>query len=70
MSDLSPVILDAAAVEALLPTVDTLAILRSMFLELAEGTAVQPPQSLSLFPEARATSSAIWAPWPGRASSA
>ena len=53
MSDPSPVILDATAVKALLPKVDTLAIMRSLFLELAEGTAVQPPQSLSLFPEGK-----------------
>ena len=53
MSDPSPVILDAATVQSLLPKVDTLAVLRSLFLELAEGTAVQPPQSLSLFPEGK-----------------
>jgi L-arginine dehydrogenase len=51
MSRSLPAILDADAVAALLPDVDVLEALRSMFNELALGTAAQPPQTLTLFPE-------------------
>lgn len=44
-------VLDAAAVRALLPKVDTLGAMRALFLELGQGLAVQPAQSLTLFPE-------------------
>nr|WP_315426962.1 ornithine cyclodeaminase family protein [uncultured Albidiferax sp.] len=43
-------ILHAADVLALLPRLDTQNILRAMFRALAEHTAVQPPQTLVLFP--------------------
>ena len=45
-----PLCLDAVQVEALLPCVDTAAALRSMFSQLADGQAAQPPQTLTLFP--------------------
>lgn len=45
-----PVVLDAAAVSRLLPQVDVVATIRELFQELGAGTAVQPPQSLTLFP--------------------
>jgi L-arginine dehydrogenase len=51
MSRSNPTILDADAVAALLPRVDVLDALRTMFEELARGSAVQPPQSLTLFPQ-------------------
>ena len=43
-------ILDEAAVAALLPGLDIAGGLRHMFGSLAGGSAVQPPQSLTLFP--------------------
>nr|WP_315247002.1 ornithine cyclodeaminase family protein [uncultured Albidiferax sp.] len=43
-------ILHADAVQALLPRLDTQNILRAMFRDLAAQTAVQPPQTLALFP--------------------
>lgn len=43
-------ILNADAVRALLPRLDTHNILRAMFRDLAAQTAVQPPQTLALFP--------------------
>jgi L-arginine dehydrogenase len=43
-------ILHAADVQALLPRLDTQNILRAMFRDLAAHTAVQPPQTLALFP--------------------
>ncbi|MCX7279650.1 MAG: ornithine cyclodeaminase family protein [Burkholderiales bacterium] len=43
-------ILHADAVRALLPRLDTQNILRAMFRDLAQQTAVQPPQTLALFP--------------------
>ncbi|WP_166416731.1 ornithine cyclodeaminase family protein [Cochlodiniinecator piscidefendens] len=51
MKPTPPIILDAIAVESLLPNVDVLGELRSMFAALGHGLAVQPPQSLTLFPE-------------------
>ena len=45
-----PIILDAAAVERLLPAVDLRAALEAMFLALAGGGATQPPPTLSPFP--------------------
>jgi L-arginine dehydrogenase len=45
-----PPCLNAEQVDALLPAVDTPAALRSMFGQLADGQAAQPPQTLALFP--------------------
>lgn len=45
-----PLVLDAAAVEALLPRIDLPTTLRSLFQELGEGRAVQPAQTVTLFP--------------------
>jgi L-arginine dehydrogenase len=42
--------LHADAVQALLPRLDTQNILRQMFRDLAARNAVQPPQTLALFP--------------------
>lgn len=55
MTDMPPtaLVLDAAAVDALLPRVDTLGAMRALFSELGRGEAVQPPQTLALFPEDR-----------------
>ncbi len=55
MTDTHPaaLVLDAAAVDALLHRVDTLGAMRSLFSELGKGKAVQPPQTLTLFPEGR-----------------
>ena len=44
-------VLDAAAVEALLSRIDVSATLRSLFCELGEGRAVQPAQTITLFPD-------------------
>ncbi|MGB7271529.1 MAG: ornithine cyclodeaminase family protein [Albidovulum sp.] len=44
------VILDAAAVDALLPELDVLAELRALFTALGQGKAVQPVQSVTEFP--------------------
>jgi len=46
-----PLVLDAAAVARLLPQVDVLHEMRRLFAELGRGQAVQPPQTLTLFPE-------------------
>lgn len=46
----APLVLDAAAVAALLPQVDALAAMRRLFTELGRGDAVQPAQSLTLLP--------------------
>jgi len=51
MSVSPPLILDAQAVKDLLPQVDTLGAMRSLFTELGQKQAVQPPQTLTLFPE-------------------
>ena len=51
MSVSPPLVLDAQAVKDLLPQVDTLGAMRSLFAELGEKQAVQPPQTLTLFPE-------------------
>ncbi len=45
--------LDAAAVERLLQGIDTLSVMRQLFKTLGEGEAVQPPQTLTLFPHNR-----------------
>ena len=44
-------LLDDVAVGALIGRIDALATLRAMFLSLAEGRAVQPAQTLTLFPD-------------------
>ncbi|WP_155249449.1 ornithine cyclodeaminase family protein [Rhizobium etli] len=45
-----PIVLNETEIAALLPKVDVRAVLERMFRSLAEGEAVQPPQTLSLFP--------------------
>ncbi|MEX3953657.1 ornithine cyclodeaminase family protein [Paraburkholderia sp. EG287B] len=46
-----PCVLDEARVRAALPELDTRGALARMFHSLANGRAVQPPQTLTLFPE-------------------
>ncbi|WP_175796506.1 ornithine cyclodeaminase family protein [Burkholderia anthina] len=46
-----PLTVDEAAVRAALPSLDVLGTLRRMFASLASARAVQPPQTLALFPE-------------------
>ncbi|HKT98127.1 MAG TPA: ornithine cyclodeaminase family protein, partial [Paraburkholderia sp.] len=45
-----PFIADAAQVRAALPALDVRGVLASMFAALGRGEAVQPPQTLALFP--------------------
>ncbi|MBN9046347.1 MAG: ornithine cyclodeaminase family protein [Rhizobiales bacterium] len=45
-----PIILDDAAIRKLLGKLDIRGLLERMFRSLGEGTATQPPQTLSLFP--------------------
>jgi len=45
-----PIVLHEADITALLPKVDVRSVLEGMFRALADGDAVQPPQTLSLFP--------------------
>ncbi|RQS70099.1 ornithine cyclodeaminase family protein [Burkholderia sp. Bp8963] len=45
-----PLTVDEAAVRAALPSLDVLGTLRRMFASLGEARAVQPPQTLTLFP--------------------
>lgn len=47
----APLVLDDAAVAAVLETIDVRAELAAMFADLANGRAVQPPQSLTIFPD-------------------
>ncbi len=47
----SPLVLDADAVRSLLPKLNVRQLLEDMFRSRAEGRAVQPPQTLTLFPE-------------------
>ncbi|MEX0286576.1 MAG: ornithine cyclodeaminase family protein [Paracoccaceae bacterium] len=53
MTDTPPaaLVLNAEAVRNLLPNVDALGAMRALFTELGRGQAVQPPQTLTLFPE-------------------
>ncbi|WP_107495455.1 ornithine cyclodeaminase family protein [Thalassobius sp. I31.1] len=46
----SPLVLDAKAVEQVLPQLDILGEMRSLFTALGEGKAVQPSQTLTLLP--------------------
>ncbi|MGT0191895.1 ornithine cyclodeaminase family protein [Burkholderia pyrrocinia] len=46
-----PLTVDEAAVRAALPSLDVLGTLRRMFASLASARAVQPPQTLTLFPD-------------------
>ncbi|KAG8150562.1 ornithine cyclodeaminase family protein [Burkholderia catarinensis] len=46
-----PLTVDEAAVRAALPSLDVLGTLRRMFASLAAARAVQPPQTLTLFPD-------------------
>ena len=48
---LSLVVLDANAVDRLLPKLDVLAEMRQLFIDLAQSQAVQPPQTLTLLPD-------------------
>ncbi|RRD21729.1 ornithine cyclodeaminase family protein [Brucella pituitosa] len=45
-----PIVLDDAAIQGLLDKLDVRSLLERMFRSLGEGTAKQPPQTLSLFP--------------------
>lgn len=45
-----PLVLDAAAVEQILPQIDVLAEMRALFTALGKDQAVQPPQTLTLLP--------------------
>lgn len=47
----TPIVLDAEAVAQLLPQVDVLQEMRALFADLGRGQAVQPAQTLTLFPE-------------------
>ena len=49
----SAIVLNEAAVREILPKVDALGAMRALFTELGQGQAVQPPQSLTLFPDDR-----------------
>lgn len=51
MTTQPPLVLDADAVNALLPSVDTLGAMRAMFRELGRNQAVQPPQTVAVFPD-------------------
>lgn len=46
-------VFDAARVAGLIGQIDVQAVLRRMFLALAQGSAVQPPQLRNLFPDAQ-----------------
>lgn len=46
-----PRVVDEARVRAALPELDTRGALERMFRSLADGRAVQPPQTLTLFPD-------------------
>lgn len=48
---ITPIVLDAEAVAQLLPQVDVLQEMRALFADLGRGQAVQPAQTLTLFPE-------------------
>jgi L-arginine dehydrogenase len=53
MTSASPLVLDAAAVERLLPRLDVREAMRSLFRALGSGKAVQPAQTLTLLPQDR-----------------
>jgi len=53
MTSNSPLVLDAAAVERLLPRLDVRGAMRSLFKALGNGEAVQPAQTLTLLPQDR-----------------
>ena len=46
-----PLVLDAEAVDQLLPQIDVLQEMRQLFIELGRKQAVQPAQTLTLLPE-------------------
>ncbi|WP_026621567.1 L-arginine dehydrogenase (plasmid) [Ensifer sp. WSM1721] len=46
-----PIVLNEAGITDLVPRVDIRSALERMFRSLADGNAVQPPQTLSLFPQ-------------------
>lgn len=48
-----PIVLDASALSTLVTKVDPLQAMRQLFTQLGQGTAVQPPQTLTLFPQDR-----------------
>ncbi|QWK81635.1 ornithine cyclodeaminase family protein [Ochrobactrum sp. BTU1] len=45
-----PIVLDDVAIQGLLDKLDVRSLLERMFRSLGDGTATQPPQTLSLFP--------------------
>lgn len=47
----APLVVDAAQVRAALPSLDVRGALARMFASLGRGDAVQPPQTLTLFPQ-------------------
>lgn len=49
----APVVLDAEQVQERLQGLDVLDAMRSLFRALGDGQAVQPPQTLTLFPESK-----------------
>ena len=51
MTPPAPIVLDAAAVDRLLPRLDVLRAMRSLFQGLGAGQAVQPAQTLTPFPD-------------------
>ena len=51
MSVSSPIVLDADAINEVLPKVDTLGAMRALFSELGQKQAVQPPQTVTVFPD-------------------
>lgn len=50
MNRSNPCVLGRAQVLALLPQIDVVEALRHMFIDLATGDAIQPPQQLTVFP--------------------
>ena len=48
-----PIVLDKQEVEQLLPKLDIKALMKGLFLALSQGKAVQPEQTLTLFPEGK-----------------
>ncbi len=51
MSVSPPLVLDADAINAVLPKVDTMGAMRALFTELGRKQAVQPPQTVTVFPD-------------------
>ena len=49
----TPLVLNETAVLELLPKVDALETMRQLFTELGRNQAIQPPQTLAVFPFGR-----------------